>query len=397
MPLPVLLDLGEEVEFAGGGEEAGFDGVGGEFAELVEGEAEVGVGEGVLVEQGGAEHGWVVGVDGDHEAEVEVGAQGVVVQRGAAAGAQVGGDVDLDGDLALGEDLHEFGVVVGGEGVADALCPDVDGGPDAGGTFDDAAGFASVGGEAQTGGASLGVKVFEEGSGTSRFVSPDADADDGGILLAEFGGLAEDSGGLFGAEVAYGVDEPVEGGTSLLLAADSATLDGFDEGFDFRVLPVIEDADGDVDLGVDDALGGEGADHVVGDELVVCGRTEAGCDGLEGGKEAEEVVVGVEAAGVIEGEWRGVVAAGELDQGLRLDGAFEVKMELDLGEIAQPGCEVELGGGRLLAGHSIRLVEIGARCGEKSATLDQSDDRPDCELFTVDSLDIRGDMIDADS
>ena len=33
--LAVLLDLGEEGEFAGWGEEAGFDSVGGEFAELV--------------------------------------------------------------------------------------------------------------------------------------------------------------------------------------------------------------------------------------------------------------------------------------------------------------------------------------------------------------------------
>ena len=125
-----MLDAGEEGELAGGGEEAGFDGVGGELAELREGEAEVGVGEGVLVEQAGAEHGRVVGVEGDHEAEVEVGAQGVVVEGGAAAGAQVGGDADLDGELAGGEDLHEFGVVVGGEGVADALGADVDGGPD---------------------------------------------------------------------------------------------------------------------------------------------------------------------------------------------------------------------------------------------------------------------------
>ena len=70
--LAVLLDAGEEGEFAGGGEEAGFDGVGGEFAELVEGEAELVVGEDVFVEQVGAEHGWVVGVEGDHEAEVEV-------------------------------------------------------------------------------------------------------------------------------------------------------------------------------------------------------------------------------------------------------------------------------------------------------------------------------------
>jgi len=72
---------------------------------------------------------------------------------------------------------------------------------------------------------------------------------------------------------------------------------------------VVEDAEGDIDLGVDDALGGEGADHVVGDELVVGGGAEAGGDGLEGGEEAEEVVVGVEAAGVVEGERGGVVAA----------------------------------------------------------------------------------------
>src|ERR1019366_2039130 len=56
----VLLDAGEEGEFGGGGEEAGFDGVGGEFAELVGGEGVLFVGEDVLVEEVGAEHGRVV-------------------------------------------------------------------------------------------------------------------------------------------------------------------------------------------------------------------------------------------------------------------------------------------------------------------------------------------------
>ena len=74
------------------------------------------------------------------------------------------------------------------------------------------------------------------------------------------------------------------------------------------LLPEIEDAEGDVDLGVDDALGGEGADHVVGDQLVVVGGAQAVGDGFEGFEEAEEVVVGVEGAGVGEGEglasWR---------------------------------------------------------------------------------------------
>ena len=295
------------------------------------------VGEGVLVEQAGAEHGWVVGVEGDHEAEVEVGAQGVVVKGGAAAGAEVGGDADLDGELALGEDLKEFLVVVGGEAVADALGADVDGGPDAGGAFDDAAGFSGVGGEAETGVARLGVEGLELGCGAAGLVSADADADDGGELRAELGGLAEDAGGFFGAEVAYGVDEPEDGGAEFALATDAAAFDGFDEGFYVGMLPVVEDAEGDVDLGVDDALGGEGADHVVGDKLVVCGGAEAVGDGLEGGEEAEEVVVGVEAAGVVEGERIGVVALGERDEGFGLDGALEVEMQLDLGEIAQPG------------------------------------------------------------
>ena len=39
------------------GEEAGFDGVGGEFAHLFEGEGELLLGEDVLVEEVGAEHG----------------------------------------------------------------------------------------------------------------------------------------------------------------------------------------------------------------------------------------------------------------------------------------------------------------------------------------------------
>ena len=62
------------------------------------------LGEDVLVEQVGAEHGGVVGVEGDHEAAFEVLAERVLVEGGAAAGADVGGEVDFEGDLALGED-----------------------------------------------------------------------------------------------------------------------------------------------------------------------------------------------------------------------------------------------------------------------------------------------------
>ena len=52
-----IARCGRGVGVWGWREEAGFDGVGGEFAELVEGEAVFLVGEDVLVEEVGAEQG----------------------------------------------------------------------------------------------------------------------------------------------------------------------------------------------------------------------------------------------------------------------------------------------------------------------------------------------------
>jgi len=75
----------------------------------------------------------------------------------------------------------------------------------------------------------------------------------------------------------------------------------------------VQDADGDVGFGVADALSGEVAEHVVGDELVVGGGVEAGGDGFEAEEEGGEVGVVVDEAGLVEGEGGGVVAEGELD------------------------------------------------------------------------------------
>jgi hypothetical protein len=91
-------------------------------------------------------------------------------------------------------------------------------------------------------------------------------------------------------------------------------------------------------------LGGEVAEHIEGDELVVGGGVEALGDGFEAEEEAGEVVVGVDGARVGEGERGGVVAAGELDEGLGCDGAFEVKVELGFGKAAEPGFWVGLVG-----------------------------------------------------
>ena len=164
------------------------------------------MGEEIFVEEVGAEEGRVVGVEGDHEAFFEVAADGVVVERGTTAGAEVAGDVELEGDLALGEDFDEIGVVLGGEGVADALGADVDGRPDA----LRAGVFAGVAGEAEAGGFGIRVELAELVGGAEELVASDADADDAGVERLELGGFLEDAGAGFDAEVADGVDDPEE-------------------------------------------------------------------------------------------------------------------------------------------------------------------------------------------
>ncbi len=138
--------------------------------------------------------------------------------------------------------------------MADAFGADVDGGPDGLG----AGGLAGVGGEVEAGVAGFGVGLAEVFGGAAGLVAADADADDGGVVAAEFGGLAEDACALFGAEVADGVDEPEDGGAEVLLGADAAGLDGGEDLVDVKAAEAVEDAEGDVDLGVADALARRG-------------------------------------------------------------------------------------------------------------------------------------------
>ena len=134
------------------------------------------------------------------------------------------------------------------------------------------------------------------------------------------------------------------------------------------VAPEVDDADRDVDLGMDDALLGEVLHHAPGGQLVVVGGDEQPGDGLEGVKEAGEIGEAVEGFGFREGERGGVVAGAELDQGGGKDGAFEMKVQLGLGEAADEGGELSIGGGHcfhfplhgLDGGGDIRLQK-GAR------------------------------------
>jgi len=291
------------------------------------------MGEEELIREIGAEESGVVGVDRDEEAVIEVAAQRMDGKRGADASADVGGGVELDGDAAIFELREQRFVLNGGDGVADALGADGESFPDGLG----AGGFAGVAGEAQAGGLGAGVEMAERLGTGAAFVAAEADSDDGGVEFAQLGGLTEDAVGFLDSEVADGVEDPVEGQSELAGGALTGALKAGEDGLEaagIEVAPHIDDADGDEDLGVNHALGGELLHHSPGGQLVVFGVAQASGDGLEGLDKLGEVSEAVEGLGFVWGQGVSVVAGAELDQGGGRDGAFKVQMQLGLGQAA---------------------------------------------------------------
>ena len=332
------FDAGQPRGFFRKGKKAGADGVGGEAAQLVVGKALLGVREQELVGQIGAEDGRVVGVEGDQETAVEVGAQGMSGEGGADAGADVGGGIEFDGSAARPEVQEQVFIVDGRQGVADALGADGEGLPDGFG----AGGFTGVVGEAQTGFAGAGVEGAEGLGAGASLVAAEADADDGGVSLAQFCGLTKDALGLFEGEMAYGVEDPIERDAEFVSGAQAGAFEGFKDGFEaagIEVAPHVNDADGDEDLGVNDALVVELLQHAPGDEFVVAGLLEAAGDGFEAFDEAAEVVEAIEGFGLMECEGEFIVAGAELDEGGGQDGAFKVEVQLGFGEAADEGLD----------------------------------------------------------
>ena len=221
----------------------------------------------------------------------------------------------------------------GREGVADTLGSDGERLPDGLG----AGGFAGVVGEAQAGGLGSRVEMAERLGAGATFVSAKTDADDGGVVLAQLGGFAEDAIGFLDGEVADRVKDPIEGEPKFARGAFAGALEAGKDGLEasrIEVAPHIDDADGDEDLGVDNALRGELLHHVPGDDFVVFGIAKAAGDGFEGLNEFGEIRETVEHLGFVWREGYGVVTGAELDQSGGRNGAFEMQMQLGLGQAA---------------------------------------------------------------
>jgi hypothetical protein len=97
---------------------------------------------------------------------------------------------------------------------------------------------------------------------------------------------------------------------------------------------VVDDADGDVNLGVDHSLGGEMLHHAPGSQFVVFRPDQLRCDGFKGFQEAGEVIELVKCYGLGERERAGVVPGAEFNKRRGQDCSFEVQVQLGLGQTA---------------------------------------------------------------
>src|ERR1017187_4007990 len=150
----------------------------------------------------------------------------------AAAGAQVGGEAEFERHLLVDEAREQRRVVSGVEGVADSFGPEhvqraVDRGR--------ADGLAGMDAEAQTGARGLGIDLREKFGSGQTLVAADADADDAAGL--EPNGRGNNLFGLLGAEVAHGVEDPVEGDSEIFFTANASALQPLEERIELLSAP----------------------------------------------------------------------------------------------------------------------------------------------------------------
>ncbi len=145
------------------------------------------------------------------------------------------------------------------------------------------------------------------------------------------GGLLEHALGLLRTEMAHGIDDPKNRDAELALSAQPAALGGLHDQIHVQPGKAVEDAEGEVHLGVAHPLRREVAHHVVGDGFVVGRSMQAFGDGFEAHQKAGKVGVAVDRLGLLESERNGIIYAGELHQGLGRDRALEVQVQLRFG------------------------------------------------------------------
>src|ERR1035441_235315 len=281
----------------------------------------------VLVDQRGAKHGGVVGVERQHKTLVEIAAHGVLRQLRTASRAQVAGDADFDWDLAAGEFFHQFGILPSGNSVADALHSQIQSAPDRVRSGD----FSGVGGEMKTVFGGARIHAVKQIGRPFEFVAADAEGDD--VTITELYSEVEHALRLLLTELANRIEDPQDRDAKIGFSALAAAFESFEKRREILLAPQA-DAHGNDHLGMKNVRGFQSLHQAVGDEFVVVGRAQVLGDMLESFEEAHEVG---EVVQLLDFSERGAgalhaMALPELEQSGRLDRAFKMEMEFSLGK-----------------------------------------------------------------
>src|SRR5579862_3565431 len=133
--------------------------------------------------------------------------------------------------------MNEFGIVDGGQRMAEALGANVQRSPDALG----ADGFAGVDGQTESGVAGFAVDVAKEFGCAVALVAAYADADNAGIVRLHLGSFAEDAGSRLDSEMPDGVEDPVESDAEVFFRFFAGLFDSGEYWLEFAAAPVINE------------------------------------------------------------------------------------------------------------------------------------------------------------
>ena len=194
-----------------------------------------------------------------------------------------------------------------------------------------------MGGQAKTGILRFLKELAEGLRAGTPLVSANPDADDAGRLSPQFRCLAKDPGRLLRAKVADRVEDPVERDPELALGTHPGRFHPVKERLELDPPPVVDNAHGNIHLGVHHSLSRQTLQHAIGDQFVVCGGAQPFADRFERQQEAGEIGVAIKRPGLGERQPLIIVPLAQFDQGLRGNGPLQVKMEFRFGKRPQPG------------------------------------------------------------
>ena len=271
----------------------------------------------------------IIGVERDHHALIEVAFYRMFGGRFAAACFQIACQANFNGNLAVRQFLDQVGILGGAERVTDPLGVEVERAPDGfGGPC-----FAGVHGQVQPVIFGVGVDTAKKLWRRLDLIASDADSHDVAVLVVR--SELEHFLCFFDAEVAGRVENPEQRDAEIARSAGASAFESFKDCLKI-LLAVKAHTDRDIDFSVQNIFFFQLLHQAVGREFVIIGAAEMRADFLERHEEAAEVGVAIERFGFGEGCVFSVALA-KFVQGGRLDGSFEMQVELRLGQLTDEG------------------------------------------------------------